>query len=119
MTSWLIDALLVAALVVTSWRTGAMYRELRRMRTDETALRAALVEADASINRAANAVVLLKSEGVRTLQALEERMGEAQELAERLDIVLDSYERRRAAPATPANDADALSRFASVPAAIR
>ena len=59
MTSWLIDALLVAALVVTSWRTGAMYRELRRLRTDETALRAALVEADASINRAANAVVLL------------------------------------------------------------
>lgn len=116
MTSLLIDALLVAALVVTSWRTGSMYRELRRLRSDETALRGALVEADQSINRAANAVVLLKTEGVRTLQALEERMAEAQELAERLDIILDSYERRRVAPA---NDADAVSRFASVPVAIR
>ncbi|ALN74169.1 DUF6468 domain-containing protein [Aureimonas sp. AU20] len=116
MTSFLIDAVLVGALLVTSWRTGSMYRELRRLRGDESALRAALVEADQSINRAANAVILLKTEGVQTLRSLEERMGEAQELTERLDIILDSYERRRA---QPANDVDALSRFASVPAAIR
>ena len=116
MTSWLIDALLVSALLVTSWRTGTLYRELRRLRSDETALRTVLVDADQSINKAANAVVLLKSEGVRTLQTLEERMVEARELAERLDIILDSYERRRVAPA---NDAETPSRFASVPVAIR
>ena len=116
MTSWLIDIILVAALGFTSWRTGAMYRELKRLRTDESALRAALEDADASINKAANAVVLLKSEGLRTLRELEERTTEARDLAERLDVILDSYERRRTAPA---NDGEALSRFASVPVAIR
>jgi len=47
-----------------------MYRELRKLRSDESSLRAVLQDADASINRAAHAVILLKSEGVRTLQAL-------------------------------------------------
>ncbi len=97
MTSWLIDAVLVAALLVTSWRTGAMYRELKRLRTEEGGLAAALAEAEAAINRAAHAVVLLKSEGVRTLRALEERSAEAGELAERLEILIDGYETTRAA----------------------
>ncbi|WP_416355085.1 hypothetical protein ACLNGM_11905 [Aureimonas phyllosphaerae] len=122
MTSWLIDAILVAALLVTSWRTGSMYKELKRLRSEETGFRQALEDADASINRAANAVVLLKSEGVRTLRALEERAAEAQELVERLDILLDSYEQKRVAPVTAAaipHDNDAISRFASVPSAIR
>lgn len=116
MTSWLIDAVLIGALAFTSWRTGAMYKELRRLRSDESTLRTVLEEADASINRAANAVVLLKSEGIRTLQALEERTAEAQELTERLDILLDSYERRRTAPISVDNE---NSRFATVSAAIR
>ncbi|MBB3935582.1 hypothetical protein [Aureimonas phyllosphaerae] len=122
MTSWLIDAVLVAALLVTSWRTGLMYKELKRLRSEETGFRQALEDADASINRAANAVVLLKSEGVRTLRALEERAAEAQELVERLDILLDSYEQKRGAPVTAAaipHDNDAISRFASVTSANR
>ena len=116
MTSWLIDAVLVAALTVTSWRTGAMYRELKRLRTEEGGLATALRQADEAINRAAHAVVLLKSEGVRTLQALEERTGEARELGERLEILLDSYERRRTLPIAVDNE---NSRLASVSAAIR
>ena len=116
MTSWLIDAVLVSALAFTSWRTGAMYRELRKLRSDESSLRAVLQEADASINRAAHAVILLKSEGVRTLQALEERTGEARELGERLEILLDSYERRRTLPISVDNE---NSRLASVSVAIR
>ncbi|WP_061932104.1 hypothetical protein [Aureimonas sp. AU22] len=122
MTSWLIDAVLVGALLVTSWRTGSMYKELKRLRSEENGFRQALEDADASINRAANAVVLLKSEGVRTLRALEERAAEAQELADRLDVLIESYEHRRVAPATAApisHDNDAISRFASVPTAIR
>ncbi len=93
MTSWLIDAVLVGALLVTSWRTGSMYKELKRLRSEESTFRQALEDADASINRAANAVVLLKSEGVRTLRALEERATEAQDLVERLDVLLDATSR--------------------------
>ncbi|WP_279482641.1 hypothetical protein [Aureimonas sp. SK2] len=122
MTSWLIDAVLIGALIVTSWRTGSMYKELKRLRSEETGFWQALEDADASINRAANAVVLLKSEGVRTLRALEERAAEAHELAERLDILLDAYEQKRVAPVTSApipHDNDAISRFASVPNTIR
>ncbi len=110
MTSWLIDAVLVAALTVTSWRTGAMYRELKRLRTEEGGLATALRQADEAINRAAHAVVLLKSEGLRTLRQLEERTGEAHELAERLDVLLEGYETSRAALAE-------RSRFATVPRA--
>ncbi len=122
MTSWLIDAILVGALIVTSWRTGSMYKELKHLRSESSGFRQALEDADASINRAANAVVLMKSEGVRTLRALEERAAEAQELVERLDVLLDSYEQKRTGSVTAAPipyDNDAVSRFASVPTAIR
>ncbi|WP_182084933.1 hypothetical protein [Aureimonas sp. ME7] len=119
MTSWLIDFVLIGALLITSLRTGSMYKELKRLRSEEVGFKKALEDADASINRAANAVVLLKSEGVRTLRALEERSAEAQELAERLDILLDAYERARVAPTPVTPDNDAVSRFASVPTAIR
>ncbi|MBB3951452.1 hypothetical protein [Aureimonas jatrophae] len=117
MTSWLTDLVLIAALCITSWRVGAMYKELQRLRSGEAGFKVALEEADASINRAANAVVLLKSEGLRTLRALEERIAEANELGERLEVVLESYERAR--HAAPAVAEETRSRLASVPSANR
>jgi len=117
MTSWLIDLVLIAALLVTSWRVGGMYRELHRLRSAEAGFKTALEEADASINRAAHAVVLLKSEGVRTLRALEERIAEANELGERLDAVMEGYERARNVALATGNDD--RSRLASVTSANR
>ena len=84
MISLPIDLVLVAALAVTSWRTGRMYRELRRLRSEDSAFRALLGESDAALNRAAHAVITLKSEGVRTLAALEQRISEAGRIEARL-----------------------------------
>lgn len=96
MTSYLIDAVLIAALVFTSWRTGGMLRELRRLRSEESSFRTVLRESDAVINRAAHAVVMLKSEGIRTLQALEQRCEEARGLSGRLDGAIADAELRLA-----------------------
>ncbi|BDA85950.1 hypothetical protein Sa4125_34920 [Aureimonas sp. SA4125] len=85
MTSYLIDFVLIAALVFTSWRVGKMVRELRRLRTEESSFHRSLTDADAAINRAAHAVVMLRSEGVATLTALQAAIDDARELAEMLD----------------------------------
>src|SRR3954464_2446766 len=85
MTSYLIDFVLITALVFTSWRVGTMYRELRRLRSEESSFHQAVKDADAAINRAANAVVMLRSEGSTTLQALQAAIDDARELAETLD----------------------------------
>lgn len=121
MTSYLIDFVLLAALVFTSWRAGRMYRELRELRTNERGLAEALEAADRSINKAAHAVVVLKSEGFQTLQALEARIDEARATVERLDALISRADwhaagRHRApgiAPAPPmAPDTSDLAGFA-------
>ncbi|HEX2017465.1 MAG TPA: hypothetical protein VGO17_00875 [Aurantimonas sp.] len=89
MTSYLIDLVLLTALVVTALRSGRMYRELRLLRSSGNDLGAALQEADRSINRAAEAVVVLKHEGVQTLRALEARIDEAREECERLERCME------------------------------
>lgn len=93
MTSYLIEFVLLAALVFTAWRTGTMYRELRRLRDGERGLGEALAAADQSINKAAHAVVVLKHEGVQTLRALEARNEEARALAERLADLVERADR--------------------------
>jgi hypothetical protein len=85
MISYLIDGVLVAALAFTSWRTGGMYRELRRLRSEGANFAVSLQESDVAINRAAHAVVMLRSEGVDTLHSLEEATRAARELADRLE----------------------------------
>ena len=85
MISYLIDFVLIGALVFTSWRVGVMLRELRRLRSEESSFHKSLQDADTAINRAANAVVMLRSEGVTTLHALQAAIDDARELAEMLD----------------------------------
>lgn len=81
MISSLTDWILLGALAFTGWRTTVMYRELRKLRTGETELAKALRDADASINRAAHAVVMLRSEGIEIIAALDERISAAREIA--------------------------------------
>lgn len=114
MTSYLTDIILMVALVVTALRSGRMYRELRTLRSSENALGAALAEADRSINRAAEAVVVLKHEGVQTLRALEAQIIEAKETTERLELLVAKADwhakghgqaaRSERAPAATANE---------------
>ena len=89
MISYLIDAVLVSALVFTSWRTGAMLRALRRLRSEDSRFGKALQDSDAALSRAAHAVVMLKHDGVATIRALDERIAEARRLAEWLDAAAD------------------------------
>lgn len=95
MTSFLTDIVLMVALVVTALRSGRMYRELRALRASESGLGAALTEADRSITRAADAVVVLKHEGVQTLRSLEAQVVEAKETIERLESLISRADHSR------------------------
>ncbi|TFF21799.1 hypothetical protein E3C22_14065 [Jiella endophytica] len=86
MTSYLIDLLLVVALVVTALRCGRMHKELRALR--QTDLVEALENAEVSLNRAAGAIVGARHEGIETVQTLERQLVEARQLAERLEGLL-------------------------------
>ena len=88
MTSYLIDLLLLVALVVTALRSGRMYKELRVLRDAESGLMAALAQSEALLNKAAEAVIALKYDGISTLKALEAERAKATEATARLsDLV--------------------------------
>ncbi|MEC5291035.1 DUF6468 domain-containing protein [Aurantimonas sp. C2-6-R+9] len=96
MTSFLTDIVLMVALVVTALRSGRMYQELRALRASESGLGAALTEANHAITRAADAVVVLKHEGVQTLRSLEAQVVEAKETIHRLELLISRADHNRA-----------------------
>ncbi|MFD2236373.1 hypothetical protein [Aureimonas populi] len=112
MISYLTDAILVLALAATAWRTGVLYRELRLLRSENSEFRRTLEASEASINRAAHAVVMLKSEGVRTIGGLEERIAQARAEGERLDYAIRVADLRFAL----AEEAEACARRAELAA---
>ncbi|MBO0660957.1 hypothetical protein LQ948_00085 [Jiella sp. MQZ9-1] len=89
MTSYLIDFLLVIALVVTAMRCGRLHKELRALR--DTGLAEAIANAELSLNRAAEALVAMRHEGIETARDLECRVVEARGLADELSgLVADA-----------------------------
>jgi hypothetical protein len=114
MISSLIDCILLGALAFTGWRTTVMARELRRLRGGETPLSAALRDADVSINKAAHAVVMLRSDGIDTLRALEARIEEARAVCDELADGIRTADRQldaandAAVPAAPRTPAAAM-----------
>ena len=99
MASYLIDLVLLAALMVTALRSGRMMKELKVLRDSESGLAAALADADRSITRAAEIVVALKHEGRQTVQNLESRLADARDAIERLETLVaraDWHTARRA-----------------------
>ena len=86
MISYLIDFVLMVALVVTAIRCGRMYREIRTLRDNELAT--TIIDAEKALNRAAEAVVSLRHEGVETTRALENQVTEARKLADELGELL-------------------------------
>jgi hypothetical protein len=89
MTSYLIDFVLLAALVFTSWRAGRMHREILALKRDERELAEMLASADRSINEAAHSVVVLKGEGLETARVLAGVTAEAKDAADRLSTLVE------------------------------
>ena len=87
MTSYLIDFLLVVALVVTALRCGRMHKELRALR--ETDLVGAFASAETSLNRAAEAIVAARHDGVDTARALERQLAEARQVVDQLTALVE------------------------------
>ncbi len=88
MASYLIDLVLLVALMVTALRSGRMMKELKVLRDSESGLAAALEDSDRSITRAAEVVVALTHEGVETVRRLEAQLAEAREASGRLETLL-------------------------------
>ena len=86
MTSYLIDLLLMVALVVTALRCGRMHKELRALR--QTDLAEALVQAEVSLNRAAEAIVGARHEGIETVFAMERHIADARHIADELSALV-------------------------------
>ncbi len=113
MESYLIDVVLLVALLVVALRSGRMVKELKDLRASESGLVAALEAADRTITRAASVIVSLKHEGVETLRQLEGRLEAADAVADRLDALVSradwhgaSRSGDRAAPSTARQDDD-------------
>jgi hypothetical protein len=115
MMSHLIDGVLLFALLLTSLRVGAMYRELKRLR----GYQAEYVEIFGSTSRAADhigdAIRHLSREGRAVLERLENRIEEARGLMQQLEAAtrspsdsainaaledIGTYSRRSIAPET-------------------
>lgn len=103
MTSYLIDGLLIVALVVTALRCGRMHKELKDLR--QTDLAEALINAEVSLNRAAEALVAARHEGIDTVRQLERQLVDARRVSAELDDRLDRRETTPSAPTEAGADA--------------
>ena len=81
MPSYLVDAILLAALVFTTIRVGAMYRELRRLRSHHEDYRKVFAETGAALAGVERALGEFSGEGREVLASLEQRISEARRLA--------------------------------------
>lgn len=99
MANYVIDGVLLLALLLTSLRVGTMYRELKRLRTYQRQYVEIFDETSRAADGIGAAVRSLGAEGQRTLQLLEARIAEARGLVAAL-------ERPAAAerPAAPSDD---------------
>ena len=88
MASYLIDLVLLVALMVTALRSGRMMKELKVLRESESGLATALQDSDRYINRAAEVVVALKHDGAETARRLEAQLAEAHEASAHLEALL-------------------------------
>lgn len=85
MTSYLVEAVLFVALVITTWRVTTMHRELKRLRESE----AEFVQTTAKMNRAFDDVAAtvhdLSANGTTLVHLLGRKIDEARELMTEID----------------------------------
>ncbi|MEP9375431.1 hypothetical protein ABLE91_01860 [Aquabacter sp. CN5-332] len=85
MTSFPVDLVLLAALVVTSTVVVMLYRKLSALRTSQTEYEHALGETVAALNTAREAVDVLNRDGRSLIVSLGSKIDEAQSLIIELD----------------------------------
>ena len=85
MMSYVVDGVLLLALLVTSLRVGAMYRELKRLRGYQSQYVEVFDETSRAADHVADAVHHLGNEGRDMLVRLETLVEEARELSVRLE----------------------------------
>jgi hypothetical protein len=121
MISYLIDGVLLLALLLTSLRVGAMYRELKRLRGYQAEYLEVIGDTSRAADHIGDAVRHFSREGRAILERLETRIEEARELTRQLEAaarspaetaIRDALEdigtySRRSAAGDAAADADA------------
>ena len=90
MISYLIDGILLLALLLTSLRVGAMYRELKRLRGYQAEYLEVIGDTSRAADHIGDAVRHLSKEGRAILERLETRMEEARELTRQLEAAVRS-----------------------------
>jgi hypothetical protein len=90
MISYLIDGVLLLALLLTSLRVGAMYRELKRLRGYQAEYLEVIGDTSRAADHIGDAVRHLSKEGRAILERLETRMEEARELTRQLEAAVRS-----------------------------
>lgn len=90
MTSYLADAALLVALVVTSVFAAAMYRRLKRLDLYHSDYERILAETDDALQAALSAVASLSAEGRETAMTLADRIEKAESLIRQFDARIDA-----------------------------
>ena len=86
MTSYVIDGVLLLALLLTSLRVGAMYRELKRLRGYQDQYVEVFGETSRAADHIGEAVRHLGKEGRDVLERLGVMIEEGRELADRIEV---------------------------------
>lgn len=87
MMSTIVDAVLLAALLLTSLRVGSMYRELRKLRAYQSQYLRVFDETKAAVGEIEAAVGALNRDGREVLKRLGGRIDEARDLVARLEAL--------------------------------
>ena len=116
MISYLVDGILLLALILTSIRVGAMYRELKRLRALEDGYRGAVDQTADALARMENAVREINGGGTQILNALEGRIDEARALIAKMDELANGEVGRGTRSADLLADETLISGAAAPPA---
>jgi hypothetical protein len=88
MTSYIVDLVLLIALLATSARMGAIYRELKRLRGYHGEYKRAFDQTAAALAEARSAVLALNRDGSTIVDALGTRIDQAQALIGRFETLV-------------------------------
>ncbi len=111
MISYLVDVVLLAALVFTSLRVGAMHRELRKLRGYQTQYVEVFGETSRAADNIGVAMREIGGEGKEVLRRLEAAIDRAGALARRLEGMARAGE-----PRTSATQSDEIGLYSRKPA---
>ena len=85
MTSSLVESILFIALLVTSVSVLQMYRELRKLRSDQAMFQASMAEASRMFDALEGTLQDVRRDGLQIVEKLEERIDEGRALINQLE----------------------------------